>query len=486
MREMEANSVDSIVTDPPYGLAFMGKKWDYNVPSVEIWQECLRVLKPGGHLLAFGGTRTFHRTVVNIENAGFEIRDMIAWIHGQGMPKGFNFSNRIPKGDWCDCESKTEHDLSGMRNPNLSATFSEGQKRNDAVQSCLPKQGISSEEPPEGTPLAVWQQESIVEGREVHRTREGICDDSYAEPSSLTGQRVRFGTHTSCGEDDWESIDRNRRGASHQSEQVRQSGGESKGVCESSRPLDGGTLRDGGRCTRCGKFSQAFQGFDVGLKPAIEPICMARKPIEEKTVAKNVLAHGTGAINVDGCRIETDEKLNGSRNPSANTGMIFGVDKGGTYSQNSLGRFPANLIFDEEAAAALDEMSGMRKTGGGKRNAPKENSVFGAFSGNEQERYFAANEGGASRFFFCAKPSARERGEGNTHPTVKATALMAYLCRLITPPGGLILDPFAGSGTTGIAAIREGFNFVGIEKEIEYIKIMESRIAAANGCGNEP
>jgi site-specific DNA-methyltransferase (adenine-specific) len=315
MRTLPDCSVDAVVTDPPYGLSFMGKRWDYDVPSVEVWAECLRVLKPGGHLLAFAGTRTQHRMAVRIEDAGFEIRDMIAWVYGSGFPKSHNLK------------------------------------------------------------------------------------------------------------DDW-------------------------------------------------------QGWGTALKPALEPITVGRKPLIG-TVAENVLTHGTGALNIDGCRVglsdcESPERL------AARSGGSLGFRKDGYVGGSvdgglppgwdcSKGRWPANLIHD-----GSDEVVGLT--------------------------------GDAARFFYCAKASKADRDEGceglekrvaggmsgrrdgsmgsvtmsrNIHPTVKPTALMQYLCRLVTPSGGTVLDPFMGSGSTGKAARLEGANFIGIEREHDYLKIAHARIEAA-------
>ena len=257
-----SNSVDSIITDPPYGLSFMGRKWDYDVPSKEIWEQCLRVLKPGGHLLAFAGTRTQHRMAVNIEDAGFEIRDMIAWTYGSGFPKG---------------------------------------------KSCL--------------------------------------------------------------------------------------------------------------------------------KPALEPITMARKP------AKHV-QH----LNIDGCRVETDEQIashymagGGAGHTTGKFNVLYQAGDAGKHNTQTKGRWPANLIHD-----GSDEVTELLSD--------------------------------AARFFYCPKANKKDRGEGNNHPTVKPTDLMAYLCRLVTPPSGVILDPFMGSGSTGKAAVREGFSFIGIDKEEEYVAIASERL----------
>lgn len=311
---MEDSSVDSIVTDPPYGLSFMGRKWDYDVPSVDIWKQCLRVLKPGGHLLAFAGTRTQHRMCVNIEDAGFEIRDMIAWLYGSGFPKSHNIGKKV----------------------------------------------------------------------------------------------------------------------------------------------------------------EGWDGWGTALKPALEPITVARKPFKG-TVANNVLEHGTGAINIDGCRVGTEQiKVNGWKcggEQVYNGRQSEGFD-GGTHQ----GRWPANLIHDgsDEVTESFPETKPSRANP--RNNNPSENvAMSGANLGHIS--YGHNDEGGsAARFFYCAKANKKDREDGNTHPTVKPTDLMAYLCRLVTPPEGIVLDPFMGSGSTGKAAAREGFSFIGIEREQEYHAIAMDRI----------
>ncbi len=282
---LDDNSVDAIVTDPPYGLSFMGKKWDYDVPSEELWRQCFRVLKAGGHLLCFAGTRTQHRMAVRIEDAGFEIRDMIAWVYGSGFPKSLDVSKAIDKaaGHWRGKAGEVVSDNGAMSGGNYERT-------------------------PKGDPITA--------------------------------------------------------------------------------------------------AAVAWQGWGTALKPALEPITVARKPLIG-TVAENALQHGTGAINVDGCRVGE--------------------------------RWPANFIHD----------------------------------GSEQVTDLL---GSAARFFYCAKASKRDRDEGNHHPTVKPTDLMRYLCRLVTPPDGLVLDPFMGSGSTGKAAALEGFSFIGIEREAEYVAIAQARI----------
>jgi len=393
LKTLPDNSVDSIVTDPPYGLSaarnsgksskggFMGKKWDYDVPSKEIWIECLRVLKHGGHLLAFGGTRTYHRLVVQIEDAGFEIRDQIQWLYGTGFPKSHNISKAIDK------SAGVEREVVG-RNPN-------------SREKCD-------------------KSNTLYESGTVGKT------DYITKPATLEAKK--------------------------------------------------------------------WDGWGTALKPANEPICLARKPLKEKTIAANVIEHGTGALNIDGCRIETDEKLvaggplrtnSGDERNGAALGM-FQDGTPNTYKQNQSGRFPANVILDEEAGAILDKQA---PTVGNMMNVNRKTTTTGGTgnswttsSKNEGDSNgFYDGLGGASRFFYCAKASKSERNTGleqNNHPTVKPVKLMRYLCRLITPPNGTVLDPFMGSGTTGIGAMLERFDFIGIEMEEEYLKIAEARIEA--------
>lgn len=346
------NKFDSIVTDPPYGLSFMGKKWDYQVPSVEIWKECLRVLKPGGHLLSFSSARTYHRMVVNVEDAGFEIRDQLMWVYGSGFPKSHNVGKKVPE----------------------------------------------------------------------------------------------------------------------------------------------------------------FEGWGTGLKPAHEPIVLARKPISEKTIASNVLKWGTGAINIDKSRV------------------------------GEQGRFPANFIHDG-SQKVLDlfptTKSGKMGPHNNRTTDGSPNGIYGKFDVNHPLSETYGDEGSASRFFYCAKASKKERNEGmpepvgvflqrprredgsviykethldewkeamdklprkestplaaaeeklqgsngclsNTHPTIKPQALMSYLINLITPPNGVVLDPFMGSGSTGVSCLNNGFSFVGIDREQDYVEITRQRLAYVN------
>ena len=365
LRELPACSVDACVTDPPYGLSFMGKKWDYDVPGEDIWRECLRVLKPGGHLLAFAGTRTQHRMAVRIEDAGFEIRDMIAWVYGSGFPKSLDVSKAIDKA------AGAEH------------------------------------------------------------LREFKCKNPADRPyTHAKGE-------TSTG---WQSPVRPDKTNSHTPE------------------------------------AQQWDGWGTALKPALEPITMARKPLEG-TVAANVLAHGTGGINVDGCRVACDDgrPLIESRSDASLHAFGNGLNGSRNAGTTTQGRWPANLIHDgSDEVVALFPQTTSGAFNQSQRKA--QNQKYGQFNGYSEPKQYAGDTGSAARFFYCAKASKADRNEGNTHPTVKPTDLMRYLCRLVTPPGGIVLDPFMGSGSTGKAAMLDGFRFIGIEREAEYLEIAKQRM----------
>jgi site-specific DNA-methyltransferase (adenine-specific) len=337
MATMEPESVDAIVSDPPYGLGFMGKEWDHGVPGVTFWVEALRVAKPGAHLLAFGGTRTFHRLACAIEDAGWEIRDCIMWVYGSGFPKSHNVSKAIDK--------------------------------------------------------AAGAQREII------------------------GQSTKPST-----------------------EEAKQ-----------------------------------WDGYGTALKPAWEPIIVARKPLIG-TVAENVLRYGTGAINVDACRIAHDDKIWQSKSARLIFGGINGTANGWEdrwkfgpeamarrkerYSvamakANELGRWPANVVHDGS------------------------DDVVGLFP---VLREYGGDTNSAARFFYCAKTSNRDRNDGcdNPHPTVKPTDLMTWLCKLVTPPNGVVLDPFCGSGSTGRGAMHAGaVQFIGIDISEDYLEIARRRIEAA-------
>jgi site-specific DNA-methyltransferase (adenine-specific) len=360
--QLPDNSVDSIVTDPPYELGFMGKGWDGSgiAYNCEVWENAYRILKPGGHLLAFGGTRTWHRLAVAIEDAGFEVRDSVAWMYGSGFPKSLDVSKAIDK-------------AAGAQREVL------GETRQGAQQQSTGRYGA-------------WG--------------EGITPTAPATPAA-----------------------------------------------------------------------EQWQGWGTALKPAFEPIVVARKPLIG-TVAENVLTHGTGALNIDGCRIGTDGGTAGAT--AGPTTGIYGNGLNGQFSKPvaGLGRWPANVILDESQAAALDKQSGVLKDGVAGARTGAANGYEGGWGGQPEHRNGYGGQGGASRFFYVAKAGKKERPnvDGVAHPTVKPMALMRYLVRLVTPPGGTVLEPFAGSGTTIEAALEEGFNVIGIEMTDEYLPLIMARI----------
>lgn len=378
MQTLDANSVDTVVTDPPYGLSFMGKHWDHGVPGVDFWREALRVAKPGAMLLAFGGTRTFHRLTVAIEDAGWEVRDVVSWLYGSGFPKSLDISKAIDK--------------------------------------------------------AAGAEREIV-GRKTGRASTPVSDFRGGHMHAMGAEAGKF---------------------------------DASAITAPATPA-----------------AQQWDGWGTALKPAWEPIIMAMKPLDG-TFAENTAKWGVAGLNVDGARIAHDEP---TRKPSVGmAGKRAGI-MGETvmrYRENTgpepTGRWPANLLLDEDAAAALDAQSGERPGGA----FPKLNSDFTGQSnitfrsGETRDERINLDSGGASRFFYCAKSSRSERGQDNAHPTVKPIALMRYLVRLTsTPTGGVVLDPFMGSGTTGVACMLEGRSFVGIDKEAEYVEIARRRIAAA-------
>jgi DNA modification methylase len=392
LKTLEDNSVDSIVTDPPYELGFMGKKWDSTgiAYNVELWKECLRVLKPGGHLLAFGGTRTYHRMTCAIEDAGFEIRDCIQWLYGSGFPKSHDISKAIDKKLGAEREVIGVDEVFLRRNPNNTGV-----------------------------------------GRIVTKS----------DGTTLDGRKTPYKKSEHAGL-----------------------------ITAPATPE-----------------AQEWEGWGTALKPANEPIVLARKPLSEKTIAENVMKWGTGGLNIDGCRIGTEVRNNPQagfiRRGRTDEEVFLGADKNrpeGTVEVT--GRFPANVILDEEAGALLDQQSGSTSYGnksGGYSYSDRQYAVQGFIKDCKPKapsNY--GDSGGASRFFYCAKASKKERGEGNNHPTVKPVKLMEYLITLITPPNGIVLDPFFGSGTTGIAAVNLGFNFIGTELDKQYVEIARRRINA--------
>lgn len=427
MAKMPENSVDAIVTDPPYGLAFMGAKWDsfggstgnqttserqaegkryakenkgapryanshgkkvtlnemvnFQGAMTPIFEEAFRVAKPGAHLLCFGGTRTFHRMACAIESAGWEIRDTIMWVYGSGFPKSMDVGKAIDKA------LGVERDVVG----HVTATPTQGFSKVKGV----------------GTGAASL-------GDEVNR--------SYDLTKATSKQ------------------------------------------------------------------AKQWEGWGTCLKPAWEPIIVARKPLDG-TVAHNVMTYGTGAINIDGCRVPTNDKLGGGMRGSniafdrpwmhdeeAQAAHVE-VVKAHVKKAEELGRFPANIVHDgsSEVVELFPDSKSSNKTIPRKRTP--QTTCYGTYNG-DGDYYIVGrgDSGSAARFFYCAKASKKDRGEGNDHPTVKPTALMQWLVRLVCPQGGVVMDPFCGSGSTGVACAREGMRFIGMDTDPHYIEIAQKRL----------
>ena len=409
LRSLPDCSVDSVVTDPPYGLSFMGKRWDYDVPSVDVWTECLRVLKPGGHLLAFAGTRTQHRMAVRIEDAGFEIRDMIAWVYGSGFLKSLDVSKAIDKMDAAE----------------------EQQARRYRFTEWVRSTGITFKQIDEATGTNMG----------------GHYTTAASQPAIMTREHLEACRHLLGEVPAWVEKEADIRSVESKNFAKREVVGQHK---TDMGGLGGERLgQAGGNITAPSTdAAKQWQGWGTALKPALEPITVARKPLVG-TMAENVLQHGTGAINVDGGRVEG-------------------------------GRWPANFIHDgsEEATDLLKDSARFFYCA----KASKADRVAGCEKLQERSAGECVDRVEGSAGMESPRAGAgRTSGSRNHHPTVKPTDLMRYLCRLVTPPSGIVLDPFMGSGSTGKAAMMEGFAFVGIEREAEYIDIAKARIQSAVG-----
>jgi site-specific DNA-methyltransferase (adenine-specific) len=446
MRDLPDCSVDSVVCDPPYHLTsivkrfgaenaapakvgktgayaraskgFMGQTWDGGDVAFqpETWAEVLRVLKPGGHLVAFSGTRTYHRMAVAIEDAGFEVRDMIAWHYGSGFPKSHDISKAIDRGEDYKLQSAFRRAyVEAVEDAGLTLP---GNSRHDWTTA-------------EHAPGDRWWAEFQKWLPTLSSVQREVIDRAVV----AKGFRVRR-------------------------ESVVQFCGTSDGEYNITAPAT--------------DAAREWEGWGTALKPATEPICLARKPISEKSIAANVLKWGTGALNIDGCRIEgTKPQVTQGVNSNPTS---FNVAKERRLSGDpSEGRWPANLCHDgsDEVVAGFPESDS--KGGGGSPSTGYWGNAGGC------EGLIRDDSGSAARFFYCAKTTTEERGEGNNHPTVKPVALMRWLTRLVTPKGGTVLDPFMGSGSTALACDAEQFDFIGCELSADYAAIAEKRIRDASG-----
>lgn len=572
MAAMDANSVDAIVTDPPYGLSFMGKGWDKGVPGVEFWQAAIRVMKPGAYLLAFGGTRTFHRMAVAIEDAGFEIRDTLSWLYGQGFPKSLDVGKAIDKMAGAEREvvgqnayasrrprKEYQHQqewgatLGGADSTLITAPATDAAKQWDGWGSALKP----STEPIIAAvkPFDIPGDYAIID-RNLSAIAEAICeriaknaaasspltrhglDEAKAgsvptpaptntggshKSETQTGQvaATSLAADTSASTSDAASIALNmislwRRILADACEVVNTSTTEmvsslttdlktwslllSRITAESMLHA---VLNPSGASASVIAAVELSNAVSVKLnailvltvpasvtegnelRPDIEFICMARKPLAESTIAANVLTHGTGAINVDACRIGTDTvKLTSYSSQKGEGHFGFrGGHAGQEYeTREGTGRWPANVVLDDEAGRMVGDAARFfytAKASRSERNAGLEGMperATGAMVGNMEDSSRLGGDGSPIRTPY----------RQNHHPTVKPISLMRWLVRLVTPPGGIVLDPFAGSGTTGCAAALEGVNFIGIEQEAEYVAIAERRIAHWANTNRQP
>ena len=528
MKEMPDNSVDSIVTDPPYELTsgknaktgFMGMAWDGSgiAFNVEVWQEALRVLKPGGHLIAFSGSRTYHRMAVAIEDAGFEIRDQIMYVYGSGFPKSLNVK-KAAKDKVCQCsvkwsygtetqgtESQAEYDLRSLPSADLSQAINAENKQGQVLLSKLQEQSSSSTNRGESEKGIEDGKKSSVERRRNSQATKGQLQGSeiHSLPTKFSADGSQGwlynGTSLSDGSMGRSDADSNRSGQSQESQSIGQPQGELGTVPNERGSQTGGSWQICGRCKK-----PVIDGWGTALKPAHEPMVLARKPLIG-TVAANVLTFGTGGLNIDGSRVGSEERFLAPATPREGT---FNASFEDDYKGKTVeGRWPANFIHDGSDEVVALFPSNVKGQVGMKKDVGDFRFITGDTETVQKFNYGTTDNGSAARFFYCAKASKRDRNEGldeafqakksdtrdavgagiweqmnaahkNHHPTVKPTDLMRYLCRLITPPNGTVLDPFMGSGSTGKAAILEGFDFIGIEQSAEYLEIAKARIEYA-------
>lgn len=507
MRKMEDNSISAIVTDPPYGLHFMDKDWDHGIPGISFWQEALRICKPGSHLLSFGGTRTYHRLTCAIEDAGFEIRDCLMWIYGSGFPKSHNHFGLEGYGT----ALKPAHEIVIAAQRPLSKDMEQdiivGSLIKLWCQLCLLLPVNVAEKISTSNHILLKEVESFAQMNVEQRSaiQESLCGqmDMLQFVETMTSCLSIVASWKNTLEDHWKdgnmSITKTEinpiidlkilRFYLSQltpltiiQEEIKQHGSWLT-VLNAARYLNAvvNNIRNIQELSVLGNVT--FQD-GLNLCPNYEPIIMTMKPCDD-TFKQNVEKWGQGGINIDGSRIDqiprTTHKEGNYKGHDKN-GNIYNLGyKEGHFILCPKGRWPANILFDEEAAKILDEQSGNLKSGDLK---PYKRTSLGGYHGsfpdNTESR--ASSSGGASRFFYCAKASSSERNEGlneqkNNHPTVKPLKLMEYLIKLVMPPkDGILLDPFAGSGTTILAAKRLGFNAIGIEKCEEYAKIAATRV----------
>ena len=574
--------IDSVVTDPPYGLSFMGKKWDYDVPSADLWAACLEVLKPGAHLLAFAGTRTQHRMAVNIEDAGFEIRDLVAWVYGSGFPKSLDISKALEKlgnsalakqwHGWGTALKPSAEPLTWATKPfNVvpeevvcefgfllgaliclslsSASYVEKilslsqNARNGASVSAQWLAGASRflKSRNESEKMAMFKLPEMASTiLSIEASWNSILAANYNRQNMFTTSTasnlttalktcIFLMSHSIQSSITQAETQQNGRCVSAKTAKqlllaLKSTYNQETSVHALATLVSEQNIVENAEIelrlaasTVNTVLLDAITKLEENIEPAMEPITVARKPLIG-TVAANVERYGTGGLNIDGCRVEWP----GNKAPEIGTPAWGGPAKkltvapgqeGETVERtapHSLGRWPANIIHDgsEEVLAAFPDAPGQQGDLHNQDHAVPAGDVYGQYGPKKQHLKRIENTKSAARFFYCSKASKKDRDEGlegelkqyshdgrnkpidnpfqrnsnvarNNHPTVKPTLLLQYLCRLVTPPGGVVLDPFMGSGSTGKAAVLEGFRFIGIEKDPAYFDIACRRIEAA-------
>lgn len=438
LRALPAASVHAVVTDPPYGLGFAGASWDRDVPTVELWTEVLRVLRPGGHVASFGHVRTTHRTATRLEAAGFEIRDTLAWVYGTGFPKSRDIAadldrRRDDRAEVLEITAwiRARRDARELTNAAIDRAFGfSGMAAHWRSQQSQPRVPTLEQLPRLLEVLGLKAADvplEVLRAFERVNRRKGTPGEAFLQRAIVEGSQrmVHDTSRTSIAV----------AGAAQGRKAARRTIAKTMPATEEAR---------------------TWEGWQTALKPAMEPITLARRPCAGST-AENVLAHGTGALNIRACQIPfassadrasayaTNEHA--ARGAGPRTNAILNRDARDRENYEAAARWPANLLHDgsRDVADAL---------------------------------------GDDRRLFYCAKPSREERHAGleqgaNIHPTVKPLALMRWLCELVTPPGGIVLDPFAGSGTTGCAALAAGFHFLGFEQDPRFAAIAAERMRHA-------
>lgn len=512
---IEPNTIDSIVTDPPYELGFMGKSWDKSGIAFqkETWEKCYEVLKPGGYLLAFGGSRTFHRIACAIEDAGFEIRDTIMWIYGMGFPKSQNIGKQLEKRlEDEKTKQKTEHDLRLMWERDIQKTMRNEEEQNEVLQSSMQEQNLQISK---HSTSDVWREQSSMERwSNIQKTERKLQRCKVCEMSKrvfIDGEErwICNGTQNCNGEALREMFDKNGSCSSYRPQSEQQQ----------DRKLN--VIQGQCRTQESREVIEYWNKFGTALKPSYEPIIVARKPFKGSLV-DNVIKYGVGGINIDECRVSNTSadsydlekrqvsKATGSDDDGHFLDQLHNQDA--KHGVTDLGRFPANTILTYDETDFDEVCGGFPHTKGDTRTSKPtyDKSIWGNAKSVESNALYN-DSGSAARYFYCAKASKKDRDEGldmfdsmqvndgrstpidnafqrgetqrkNIHPTVKPVELMQYLVRLVTPKNGIILDCFCGSGSTGKAVMFENrernanYKFIGIELTEDYLPIAEARI----------